>query len=473
MLRKGALTRTSKRLTISPFSSNLVQHPRGFSSSSVWEKQRLVILGSGWGGYQVLRKVDKNRYDVTVISPSSHFAFTPLLAGAAVGTIEYDCAIEPVRAYNNISYYQAWADKIDLKRNKIECMPAVGNKDTQEPGSEKSFEISYDKLVIAVGAYSQTFNTPGVKEFATFLKETKDARKIRARILECFELAAQPTLTDVERRNLLHFCCVGGGATCVEFAGELSDFINTDLTRAFPTLAPLARITLYDVAPGILGGFDKSLQEYAMKKFDREGIKVKGNHHVKEVQRDHLIVEEDGKVPFGLLVWSTGLAPNPLIESLSDLKHDSKTHSLKTNHRFNPFSTKDGKVQENIFIIGDCSSLEGGNGDEKLPATAQVASQQAIFLSKELNKMVKGQTIDPELGFSFNNRGTMAYIGGWTGVLDRSKATHGPKGELEGRAAWLAWRSMYFSMAMSWRNRMLLGFYWFMTWLGGRRITRV
>ena len=108
-------------------------------------------------------------------------------------------------------------------------------------------------------------------------------------------MAAQPTLTDVERRNLLHFVITGGGPTGVEFAGELSDFIATDLNRAFPTLAPLARITLYDVAPGILGSFDKSLQEYAMKKFDREGIKVKGNHHVKEVKQDHLIVEEDGK----------------------------------------------------------------------------------------------------------------------------------------------------------------------------------
>lgn len=287
-----------------------------------------------------------------------------------MGTIEYDCAIEPVRAYNNITYYQAWADQIDIKRNRITCMPAIGGPATSEeprnlPGSSKSFEVGYDKLVIAVGAYSQTFGTPGVKEFGTFLKETKDARKIRSRILECFELAAQPTLTDVERRNLLSFVIVGGGPTGVEFAGELNDFITSDLERAFPTLAPLARITLYDVAPGILGSFDKSLQEYAEKKFDREGIAVKGNHHVKEVKEDHLIIEEEGKVPYGLLVWSTGLAPNPLIEALGDLQHDEKTHSLKVNNTFNPIGT-DGMTKENIFVIGDASSLEA-----KLPATAQ------------------------------------------------------------------------------------------------------
>ncbi|GAA5879105.1 hypothetical protein JCM16303_001300 [Sporobolomyces ruberrimus] len=471
----GALIRPSKRLAPSfPSILNLAQQ-RGFSSSQAWDKQRLVILGSGWGGYEVLRKVDKTRYDVTVISPSSHFAFTPLLAGCAVGTIEYDCAIEPVRAFDNIRYYQAWTDKIDLKRNRLTCMPAVGLAATSEeprtlPGNDKSFEITYDKLVIAVGAYSQTFGTKGVKEYATFLKETKDARKIRARILECFELAAQPTLTDVERRNLLNFVIVGGGPTGVEFAGELHDFITSDLQRAFPTLAPLARITIYDVAPGILGSFDKSLQEFAEKKFDREGIKIKGEHHVKEVKADHLIVEEEGKVPFGLLVWSTGLAPNPLIESLTELEHDPKSHSLIVNSHFNPILSSTSSPLSNLFVIGDASSLSA----QKLPATAQVASQEASYLAKYLNELAKGKVTEGEgEGFVFDNRGAMAYLGGWSAVMDRSQADKGPKGELHGKAAWLLWRSAYWSQAMSLRNKMLLAFYWAMTWLTGRRITRV
>jgi len=70
------------------------------------------------------------------------------------------------------------------------------------------FTLRFDKLVIAVGAYSQTFNIPGVKEHAHFLKDVKDARRIRGRILECFEQANQPTMSDIERRNLLNFCVV-------------------------------------------------------------------------------------------------------------------------------------------------------------------------------------------------------------------------------------------------------------------------
>ena len=76
-----------------------------------------------------------------------------------------------------------------------------------------------------------------------------------------FEQANQPTITDADRRKLLNFCVVGGGPTGVEFAAELHDLLHTDMARHYPSLAAMARINLYDVAPSILGGFDAGLQE--------------------------------------------------------------------------------------------------------------------------------------------------------------------------------------------------------------------
>jgi NADH dehydrogenase FAD-containing subunit len=69
---------------------------------------------------------------------------------------------------------------------------------------------------------SNTFGLPGVEEHCLFLKTTTDARKIRQRIVECFEHAEQPTTSHEEKQNLLHFVIVGGGPTGVEFAAELS-----------------------------------------------------------------------------------------------------------------------------------------------------------------------------------------------------------------------------------------------------------
>lgn len=84
--------------------------------------------------------------------------------------------------------------------------------------------------------------------------------------------------------------------------------------------------TIYDVAPGVLQGFDKSLSEFAAEKFKRQGVAVKGESHITRVHEGHLEVKEEGDVPFGLLVWATGLEANPLIESITELKKDDQTH---------------------------------------------------------------------------------------------------------------------------------------------------
>ncbi|KAM0750986.1 FAD/NAD(P)-binding domain-containing protein [Meredithblackwellia eburnea MCA 4105] len=472
---------------------------RAFSVSAIRDKQKLVILGSGWAGYEVMRKVDKKRYDVSIISPNSYFAFTPLLASTAVGTLEFRCALEPVRRYGErVVSYQAWCDSIDFKNKTLHCMPATsgvhlretvqgadqgvgagdqekkalmtrsGKTPTEPPRSypgTKSFQVSYDKLVIAVGAYSQTFNTPGVKEYAHFLKDVKDARKIRSRILECFEQASQPTLTDTERKNLLHFVIVGGGPTGVEFAAELHDLLASDIRRHFPVLSPMAKITVYDVAPKILASFDGELVDYAVAQFKRQGVEIRNNRHVTAVHETSMEIKEEGTVNFGMLVWSTGLCSNPLITSVKELKHDPKTKGLEVDDQLRTV-WEDGTTNRDVYCIGDASSVVS----ERLPATAQVANQQAKYIAKRLNAIVANRT--PPESFEFNNAGIMTYIGNWNALLDRSGAKSGPKPKEAGRLAWLLWRSAYWSQALSWRNKFSLAFYWFLNWGFGRDVTR-
>ncbi len=65
------------------------------------KKERIVVLGTGWGAAAFLKDVDTDRYDVTVISPRNHFLFTPMLAGASVGTVEYRSITESIREVGN------------------------------------------------------------------------------------------------------------------------------------------------------------------------------------------------------------------------------------------------------------------------------------------------------------------------------------------------------------------------------------
>ncbi|OCH92738.1 FAD/NAD-P-binding domain-containing protein [Obba rivulosa] len=448
---------------------------RNFSASAARSMQRLVILGSGWGGYEILRGIDKKHWNVTIISPSNYFNFTPLLASCAVGTLEFRTAVEPVRRYSpEVVCYQAWCDSINFKRKTLECMPATPPVPEAHGGhaagvQPQKFRLSYDKLVIAVGAYNQTFNVPGVKEHAHFLKDIRDARAIRARVLECFEQANQPTITDDERRKLLHFCIVGGGPTGVEFAAELHDLLHTDMREHFPNLTRMAKISLYDVAPVILGSFDTGLQDYAVKKFKREGISILTQHHVERVEPGKMYVKEQGEVYFGLLVWSTGLAPNPLVQSITEAEKHEKTSSLFTDDHLNVLMKDTGAPDPDVWALGDAAMIK----EVPLPATAQVANQKAKYLTKRLNALIKERAQSPgePEPFRFHNAGSLAYLGDWEALYDRTKAER-LKTKEAGRLAWFLWRSAYFTKTLSIKNKILVPTYWFLNWLFGRDLSR-
>ncbi|CDO68593.1 hypothetical protein BN946_scf184996.g24 [Trametes cinnabarina] len=482
---------------------------RSLFSSASQGKQRLVILGSGWGGYEILRAIDKKRWNVIVVSPSNYFNFTPLLASCSVGTLEFRAAVEPVRRYTPDVMPATAPVKLPESGHPTERSD-VNESASSVKGSTEKFQLTYDKLVIAVGAYSQStatyylvrsaadardcaaFNVPGVKEHAHFLKDIRDARAIRTRILDCFEQANQPTITDADRRKLLNFCIVGGGPTGVEFAAELHDFLHTDLARHYPVLARMAKINLYDVAPVILGGFDTGLQEYvsfsvvyhnkaslallttpvsnryATSKFKREGIRLLTQHHVERVEAGRMFVTEEGEVDFGLLVWSTGLAPNPLIQSITEAKKDERTkRSLVTNGNLNVIMKDTGAPDSDVFAIGDAALIQ----DQPLPATAQVANQQAKYLTRQLNRLVRSGRVD-DAPFKFQNMGSLAYVGDWEAIFDRTKVERGPKGKETGRLAWLLWRSAYFTKTLSVRNKILVPMYWFLNWIFGRDLSR-
>ncbi|KAK1751705.1 FAD/NAD(P)-binding domain-containing protein [Echria macrotheca] len=485
------------------------------------KKERVVILGSGWAGYALAHSLDPSKYERVVISPRSYFVFTPLLASTAVGTLEFRTILEPVRRLKEVDLYQGWADDIDFT-NKTVLVEANTADDLatktivsptggrpRVPGIKgKQYTVSYDKLAIACGAYSQTFGIEGVREHAHFLRDIGDARRIRLRVLSLFEQCSHRSvdpanksteddtaghLTDDDRRNLLHFAIVGGGPTGIEFAAELNDLIYEDLGPIYPDLLQFVQITVYDIAPKVLPMFDQVLAKYAMDTFARHGIQVRTEHHLERIRladgplgSEHgalkIKVRENGdeEVGAGLVVWSTGLMQNPLVSKLatkeftlpstetpqdptpSRLLKDPKTGGLVTDaHLRARIDTPDGatKVLDDVFVIGDCAAVaENGRA---LPKTAQVASQQAVYLAKRFN----AGDVEAE-PFRFRNWGTLTYLGSW-------KAIHQSAADsLKGRTAWIVWRGAYLTKSMSIRNKILVPVYWIISWIFGRGISR-
>ncbi|KAI1760138.1 FAD/NAD(P)-binding domain-containing protein [Hypoxylon sp. FL1150] len=463
-------------------------------------KERVVILGSGWAGYGFARSLDPNKFERIMISPRSYFVFTPLLAGTAVGTLEFRAVLEPVRRLGLDQFHQGWADDIDFARKTIRVEANISDdlasrtrlimkRISDPPEKGPMFDIEYDKLVIAVGAYSQTFGIEGVREHANFLRDIGDARKIRQKVLQNFERAALPIASDADRKKLLHFAIVGGGPTGIEYAGELHDLIRDDLKKTYPDLMKHVSITVYDVAPKVLPMFDKKLADYAMDRFNREGIQVKTEHHIRRIRPDEecegclkMKITEYGEeeVGAGIVVWSTGLMQNPLAQKLESktfklqssdlemqLQKDAKTGGIITDDslrvhmvpRAATLEEREGQATPlpDVYGIGDCTVISGLS----LPATAQVASQQATYLAKRLNK----GDLDAK-PFKFRNWGTMTYLGSWTAIHQSSAD------ELKGWMAWVLWRTAYLTRSMSIRNKLTVPFYWAISWIFGRDISR-
>ena len=167
-------------------------------------KERIVILGTGWGAASFVKDIDTNLYDITVISPRNYFVFTPMLAGASVGTVEFRSITEPIREINSkAKFLEATATNVDPESNTVTCESVTCGGNSCEI---QDFNVEYDRLIVTVGAQTNTFGIPGVREHCNFLKQVEDARRIRNALINCFERANIPNLSDKERMENVCTC---------------------------------------------------------------------------------------------------------------------------------------------------------------------------------------------------------------------------------------------------------------------------
>jgi NADH:ubiquinone reductase (non-electrogenic) len=332
-------------------------------SSSVKDKN-LVVVGTGWGGMSFLKSIDPTQFkSVTVVSPRNYFLFTPLLPSVAVGTTEPRSIMEPVRNMitkkrkryptANVSYVEMDATGIDPSTSVLHC-EYVGPKSLTTADLKR--DIPYDILVLAPGAKSNTFNTPGVEQYCHFMKEMSQARQIRNAILDAFETASICT-DEAERKRLLTFVTIGGGPTGVEFCAELSDFLNDDLDHAYKEVAHLASVTIIQSTETILNMFDRAISDYAEENFKRIEIELIKNTRVIAVGPRSLTIEGPDKkqieLPYGTAIWTAGIAPRRITAQIIE--------TLGESQKGNKLIAADGFLRvigaKNIYAIGDCASI--------------------------------------------------------------------------------------------------------------------
>lgn len=368
-----------------------------------------------------------------------------------------------------------------------------------------------------IGAQTNTFGIPGVREHCCFLKQVDDARRVRSSIVNCFERANIPGMSEEARINNLTFAVIGAGPTGIEFASELRDFIEQDGPKYYPNLLKYVRIKVIEASNTILAPFEDSLQKEAIKQL-RRTVAIKDpeasnmlpesfqltelmlESSVKEVKEQTIELNNGASIPYGLAVWAAGNGPLPLTLQLIDALGESQA-SLQNDARgriaIDPWLRVVGGNGK-ILALGDCSC----NTACQLPATAQVASQQAEYLASLFNKNYNmspnmednifpppTQDSDQPLSlseniaafacqgydyarpFQFLNLGILAYTGGGSALAQLSVDSANIKGK--GQLGNAVWRSVYLTKQVSWRNRFLVLNDWAKRQLFGRDITQV
>ncbi|GAB2214973.1 hypothetical protein Droror1_Dr00019343 [Drosera rotundifolia] len=322
-------------------------------------KKKVVVLGTGWAATSFLKNLNSSSYDVHVVSPRNYFAFTPLLPSVTCGTVEARSIVEPIRNIvknkpSKIEFREAECYKIDLGNKKVYCKPT--SQLTNVDNGNEEFSVDYDYLVVAMGARANTFNTPGVVENCHFLKEIEDAQRIRRTVIDCFERANLPNVSEEQRKQILRFVVVGGGPTGVEFAAELHDFVREDLGNLYPNLKDLVNITLLEAADHLLNMFDKRITEFAEDKFKRDGIDLKTGSMVTQVTDKEIFTKERAtgetkSSPYGMVVWSTGIGTHPVVTEFMKQIGQVNRRAIATDEWL--------RVEGSncIYALGDCAAI--------------------------------------------------------------------------------------------------------------------
>ncbi|KAH7105374.1 NADH dehydrogenase [Auriculariales sp. MPI-PUGE-AT-0066] len=456
-------------------------------------RKTIVVVGSGWGATSFLKSLDTDEYNVVVVSPHNYFLFTPLLPSCAVGTVSLRSIIQPTRYVTRhkkraVSVIEAEAKEVDPVNKTITFHDTSAIK-----GEVVSTTMPYDYLVYAVGAETQTFGIPGVKEYGCFMKELHDANTFREQMMDCIETAAFPGQSDKEIDRLLHMVVVGGGPTGIELSGELHDFLVEDLKYWYPELADRLRITLIEALPTVLPMFSKQLISYTESTFKTNKIEILTKTMVKEVKPNAVIVQKEDKsvveIPMGLLVWAGGNKGRQITVDL--MKSIGSLQAGKRGLQVDDHLSVRG-AEGSIWALGDCTQTS-------YAPTAQVASQQGAYLAKLFSQMAKREELEKNLQvlraagedagedakkvegalqrhgtfapFHYSHQGSLAYIGSDKAISDLP-FWGGGNLATGGLMTFWFWRSAYLSTLYSLRNRTLVGADWLATKIFGRDVSR-
>ncbi|HEX5902866.1 MAG TPA: NAD(P)/FAD-dependent oxidoreductase [Actinomycetota bacterium] len=401
------------------------------------DRPKILILGGGFGGVGAVKKLKHADADVVLVDRHDYHTFQPLLYQVATDLLELPTVGHPLRDlfhdHENVRIHEATATGIDL--------------DARTVSFEGIESLTYDHLVLALGATVNFFGVPGADEHAFPLYTLPDAVRLKNHVLEKWKAADRdPSLVDDGALNVV---IVGGGPTGVESAGALAELYRTNLAKDYPDVPQdKARLILVEASDSLLSMFKKGLRTYTKKALEKRTVEVMLGEVVEKIEPTRVHLKSGTVIDAHTLVWGAGLQANPLATTLGlDLQHGNRVAAAPD------LSLPD---RPEVFVAGDIGWITDTKTKEVLPQLGSVALQAGEHAGENIARRLKGKDTKP---FKYLDKGTMATIGRKAAVV---QMPHGRS--LTGRTAWLAWGAVHLALLSTGEDRARAVVDW--TWAG-------
>jgi NADH dehydrogenase len=379
---------------------------------SMSEPPHVVVLGAGFAGLGALQKLRKAPVRVTLVDRNDYHTFQPLLYQVATRQLSPERISSSVEGLldRGPSFLQANVTQVNLAARSVSI--------------EGGEELSYDYLLVALGAGVNFFGTTGAAENAIPLYTLEDANRLKAHIDACFEGAiGDPQQID---DGALTFCIVGGGATGVEVAGAMTELIEEERREAGSALREMAgEVHIFEMQSSLLTSFKQHLRDHTKTVLEQHGVGVHLGEAVTGVTPTRLLLRSGREVKTHTVVWAAGVQASPVAQSLGTYEGNRPGTEPDLSLPGHP----------EVFVAGDIGRIVDDKSGAPLPQMGSVAQQSGQRAGENIALAARGRSTRP---FRYTDKGTMAMIGRGEAIVQlRSGRT------LTGKPAWLAWKAVH------------------------------
>ena len=407
---------------------------------------RIVIIGGGFGGMNLIKKLKKTDYQVVLLDKRNFHTFQPLLYQVSTSGLEPESIAYPlrkiIRKQKNMHFRLAEVHRIDTQLQKVRT--DIG-------------DLHYDHLVIATGTRTNFFGNKTVEENAIWMKSLPQALNIRSLMFENLEKANR-TEDPVKRKELLRFVIAGAGPTGVELSGALAELRSNVLQADYPDMdTSEIEIHLIEGADRVLPPFSPQSSEKAQKFLEDMGVTIHLETFVGNYENNTVTTKGDLVLDTATFIWSAGVT-GASIEGFEETSLLPKLNRYKVD-RYNRVAGF-----QNIYAIGDIALMETEDFPKGHPQLAQPAIQQGKNLAKNFKKMLRKEELEP---FKYFDKGSMATIGRNKAVVDMGKIHFG------GFLAWFIWMFVHLWFLVGFRNRVVTFFNWTYSYLNYDKAARL